>query len=368
MEKGEIDGKRKVISKETDVLEEMKTAEKDIKRGGKIKDIREDLELEQEIIKKLKRGKISVKAIKEEKVSPYVRLSNRIFAKISLSLYKNNAFGSLKEDLIKANLPYLPVSYISTIFLTTIIASIISFLIFLFFMFFSLSFKLPFVIPYEGAMSSRLVKVIWIVLLIPLGTFFTMLMYPSTEKNYIKNKINQELPFVAIHMAAVAGSKVEPSKIFQIITLTKEYPYTSKEFTKIINEINIYGSNLISAMRKTALNTSSYKLSELLNGIATSVTSGGSLDKFFEKKAQSLLFEYRLEREKYNRMAETFMDIYISVVIAAPMILMLLLMMIKITNLGIDLSTQMLTLIIIASVSFINVIFITFLYLKQPEG
>ena len=169
-------------------------------------------------------------------------------------------------------------------------------------------------------------------------------------------------------MSAIAGSMVEPSKIFEIVTLTKEYPYTSMEFTKIINEINIYGYNLVGAIRKTALNTSSYKLAELLNGVATTITSGGSLDKYFDKKSESLLFEYRLEREEYTRMAETFMDIYISIVIAAPMILMLLVMMIKVTGLGIELSTGMLTFIVILIVSFINIIFLTFLYLKQPES
>jgi flagellar protein FlaJ len=135
-----------------------------------------------------------------------------------------------------------------------------------------------------------------------------------------------------------------------------------------VNEVNVYGYNMVSALRRSAIDTASYKLAELLNGVATAITSGGDLEKFFEKKAQSLLFDYRLEREKYTRMAETFMDIYISVVIAAPIILMLLLMMIKISGLGIQLTTQMLTLIIVGGVTVINIVFITFLQLKQPDS
>ena len=77
--------------------------------------------------------------------------------------------------------------------------------------------------------------------------------------------------------------------------------------------------------------------------IKTFITSGGDLPDFFDKRAQSLLFEHRLEREEYTKSAETFMDIYISVVIAAPMILMLLLMMMKISGLGISLSSGMIT-------------------------
>ena len=62
------------------------------------------------------------------------------------------------------------------------------------------------------------------------------------------------------------------------------------------------------------------------------------------------------------------MDIYISAVIAAPMILMLLLMMMRISGLGISLSTGMISLIMILAVSLINILFLAFLHIKQPEG
>jgi len=114
------------------------------------------------------------------------------------------------------------------------------------------------------------------------------------------------------------------------------------------------------------LNTSSKKLAELFNGLATTINSGGDLTKFFEERSNSLLFDYNLEKEKNTKLAETFMDIYISVVIAAPMILMLLLMMMRISGLGVPFSTGAITLMMITGVSFINLIFLTFLHIKQP--
>ena len=78
-----------------------------------------------------------------------------------------------------------------------------------------------------------------------------------------------------------------------------------------------------------------------------------------------MLFEHRIEKEKSAKAAETFMDIYISVVIAAPMIIMLLLMMMKMSGLGISLSTSMITLIAVLGVTIINIVFMTFLHLKQ---
>ena len=168
-------------------------------------------------------------------------------------------------------------------------------------------------------------------------------------------------------MSAIAGSMIEPSKIFEIIVSTKDYPYLEKEFVKVINEINIYGYNLVSVLRTISFNCASPKLAELYNGIATTITSGGDLSNFFQKRSESLLFEYRLEREKYTKFAETFMDIYISVVIAAPMILMLLLMIMKIGKFGVSLSINSITLIMILGVTMINAVFMMFLHLKQPS-
>ena len=136
---------------------------------------------------------------------------------------------------------------------------------------------------------------------------------------------------------------------------------------KIINEINVYGMDFVSALRNVASNSPSLRLTELLNGIATTINSGGSLPDFFEKRSQSLLFEYRIEREKNTKSAETFMDIYISVVIAAPMILMLLLIMMRVSGLGVSMSTSMITLMMVMGVTTVNILFLTFLQLKQPQ-
>jgi len=103
----------------------------------------------------------------------------------------------------------------------------------------------------------------------------------------------------------------------------------------------------------------------LLDGLATTITSGGNLPDFFDKRAQTLLFDHKLEKEKQTKTAETFMDIYISVVIAAPMIFMLLLIMMRVSGLGIALSTSMISLIMVLGVSVVNIIFLVFLQLKQ---
>jgi Flp pilus assembly protein TadB len=325
-------------------------------------------ELEKLTLKRLHlKEKVIVKK-REKTPNAYVRMASKLFYNYSSALIKKKKFKPLRRDLIRANLEFVPANYISLIFFLTLLAFFLSIFVFAFFLFFNFGSAPPFITRATEGLGLRLLKTFWIMILIPAGTFLFVYFYPSLEKKSIETRINRELPFATIHMSAISGSMIDPTKIFSIVISTKEYPYLKKEFTKLLNEINIYGYDLVTALRSMAFNSPSTKLSELFNGLATTINSGGNLPEFFEKRAQSLLFEHRLDMEKSSKAAETFMDIYISVVIAAPMILMLLLMMMRISGLGITLSTTMITLIMILGVTMVNILFLTFLHLKQPEG
>lgn len=320
-------------------------------------------EFEKETLKRLKQEPEQVRKISIKKPSKYVNFANRIFSERAEELINKGDFRSISRDLAKTQLNFLPKTYISVIFFTTLISVIITFFLFIFLLLFNLGGEHLISLTKEN-FGIKFLKTFWILFVIPAGTFLFMYFYPSLERKSSENKINQELPFATINMSAISGSMVEPSKIFEIILTTKEYPYLSNEFIKLINEINVLGYDLVTALRHSALNSPSKRLAELFNGLATTINSGGDLPNFFEKRAESLLFDYRLEREKKTRAAETFMDIYISVVIAAPMILMLLLMMMKISGFGISLSTGMITLLMVLGVSAINAVFLIFLHLK----
>ncbi len=325
-------------------------------------------QLEKETIKRIRNKEMKLESKKIEKPNKYTQVANKYFHNTAEKLSKDKNFEVLKKDLIKTNLEFTPTNYISVMLLTTAISVIVAFVIFLFFLFFKLGGESSFISIATGNFGIRFLKTFWILFIVLIVTFLFMYSYPLLEKKSMESRINLELPFAIIHMSAISGSMIEPSKIFDIIITTKEYVYLEKEFIKLINQIHVYGYDLVSALRITALNSPSKKLAELFMGLATTINSGGNLTEFFNKRAQTLLFEYKLEKEKNTKTAETFMDVYISIVIAAPMILMLLLMMMKISGLGISLATSAITLMIILGVSVINIAFLAFLHLRKPTG
>ena len=275
-------------------------------------------------------------------------------------------FIGLKADLRKSNLNILPTTYISMMFLGILSAFLIGFAGLLFFIFFNVSFSYPFLVPLDGGYLARMLKLSWIIFAVPLITLVGFYFYPYSEMKSLGAKIDKELPFVVIHMSSISGSGIEPTKIFKIIEKSKEYKNTGGELRKLLNQINIYGYDLVTALKDVAKSTPSSKLAELLKGLSTAIMTGGDLKSFLKKRSETLLLNYRLEREKFTKTAETFMDIYISVVIAAPMILLLLLVMISVSGISVGFSTEVMTLMLIAVVAVINILFIVLLGLKQP--
>ena len=301
------------------------------------------------------------------KPNAYAKISNRFFRNFSNKLLIKGYLNPLNNDLRKMNSPFVVGTYTSMILFTMMLSLFASFFLFILLIFYNLSLSFPFLSPVEGSTILRIFKIFWILLVIPLGTGLIMYFYPKSEGKNIGAKINQELPFVSIHMSAIVTSGVEPISIFKIITRSEEYKFTRVEFRKLLNLINFQGNDLVTALKKIARSSPSSKLRELLDGLATTITSGGNIHDYLDKHSEGLLFDYRLEREKYTKTSETFMDIYISIVIAAPMILLMLFVIMGSTGMYfMGLTTNIMSVLIILAIIVLNIGFLIFLRMKQP--
>lgn len=324
-------------------------------------------ELEKETLKRLKKETRIKKEFKKTiKEDLYAKLANNLFSGYSKKLIEKDYFKALQVDLEKSNLMYLFPTYISIILFTTLLAAAAGTVIFIFFLFFSIQPTLP-IIRFVEDPGLRLLKLVWIFIAFPIAGFLFSYAYPSLDRRANEAQIDAELPFATINMAAISNSLINPVKIFEIIISSGEFPNVKKEFTKLINHINVHGENVVNALRITAYSSPSKKMSELLSGLATTINSGGDLTRFFDTRAETLLFDYKINREKETKTAETFMDLYISIVIAAPMIFMLLFMIMKISGLGISIPTSTITLIMVGGIAMINIFFLIFLHLKKAE-
>jgi len=301
-----------------------------------------------------------------ERSRGYLKISQQLFGNMSRSLIQKGYYRILALTLRKSNMGILFENYISLLLFSTVLAFCGGIVLYLFFIFMSLSLSPPFITAVTENIGGRALVLSWIPFLTAVLTYLAVIYYPGTEQGGATTQIERELPFAVIHMSAISGSGIEPSNIFKIIAESKEYPYLSKEMRKIINQMNVYGYDLVASLNVVSQNTPSQKLADLFAGLSATITSGGGLSTFFAKRAETLLLDYRLEREKFTKTAETFMDLYITLVIAAPMILLLVIIMLQLSNFSFGVGPGLLTFLIIGVIALLNVVFLSLLQLKQP--
>jgi len=287
-----------------------------------------------------------------DNIAFYMNISNKLFRNIADKLVAKGVFDSLKVDLRKITSPIIVNTYVAMMLFSSLVGVGLGLLFGGFFWFMKL-----------GVLSFILSLVL--TPLVILGIFY---LYPSSRKKTLEKEINQEIPFLTIYMGAIATSGIEPSKIFTIIVASRDYPFVRREIKKLNNYINFYGYDLVGALKAVARHNPSDRLAQLFEGFATTISSGGDLTEFLSKHSDTLLFDYRLEREKYTRLAETFMNIYISVVIAAPMIMMMLFILMSLVGVGGALTTPLnIGLLTILIISLLNLGFLVLLNMKQPK-
>lgn len=291
----------------------------------------------------------------------YKRFSNLIFGWLSERYL--DSFANLKGYLDEANLNILFKSYISMIFMTSFLSFIISTTAFTFILYIIIvdTWLTGFIISlFIGAITGGI-------------TFVLAYLYPIQKANSRSRNIKGNMAFAANHMSSVASSKVPPYVIFDLLAGFDEYGEISKEAKKIVRNVDTFGKDIATSIREVAATTPSKEFSELLNGMVSTIQTGGNLEDYLRVQAEESMFQYRINREKYLESLSTYADFYTAVLIAAPLFLIAILAVMNMVGGEIEMMgrefeiNELMSLGTYILIPMMNIAFIVFIYMTQPE-
>jgi flagellar protein FlaJ len=170
-------------------------------------------------------------------------------------------------------------------------------------------------------------------------------------------------------MSAIAVSGVPPHTMFKLIANTPEYGEVSKECSRVVRNMQMLGMDVTSAIKEVASRTPSNRFRGFLNGMSSSILSGGDFKQFLQEAAKEALNEYKMRRERYISTLSTYADFYVGVLIAAPLFfisVMSLMAVIGGSLFGLSLPVLM-GLGIYVLIPILNVAFILFVHFTQPS-
>ncbi|MFG1519765.1 MAG: type II secretion system F family protein [Thermoplasmataceae archaeon] len=240
--------------------------------------------------------------------SPALKMSLRLFRTYFEG--RSQRYAKLEENLRKAKMSYSAVQYLSfATFVSIVIAAVIA------------AFSvLLFIIL--GPLGILAVVFGGVGILAFVGVFLSL---PSSTANKRKKDIESKIPIAISYIATMASADMPIDVILRELGESPEYGEVAKEAKSISMSSRVFGNDIVTAMREGARNSPSRKFSEFLQGIVTTVTSGGNLKEYFKSKATQYQDELNTIIKSNAESIGILAESYVTVGVAFPLMLIVIL-------------------------------------------
>ncbi|HID18798.1 TPA: hypothetical protein EYP27_04590 [Candidatus Bathyarchaeota archaeon] len=203
-------------------------------------------------------------------------------------------------------------------------------------------------------------------------TFSITYFLPSLTASRKRNEIEANLPFTISFMSILSSAGLPPGRIFRALAVLEERGQVGigGEAKTILRDLEVFGIDLSTAIKSAAIRSPSRILAGILEGMLAVIHTGGDLAKFFEEEARSLMGMRRATMREFVDTLLMLAEIYMSMFIAFPLILLLLLAIMSFMGGGVIggmTPEMMIMLIIYVIVPVFGIIYIVMLSLMTPR-
>ncbi len=189
-------------------------------------------------------------------------------------------------------------------------------------------------------------------------TYVTFKLYPKLICGNRKRNIDATLPYAVNYIASMSKAGVVPAEIFGSLADSEMYGESAVEARYIIREIKIFGEDLITALKNVASTTPSSRFQEFLQGIITTITSGGELSPYMKVKTEQYMLDNRRQQKEFLDTLGLIAEAYVTAFVAGPLFLIVLMSVMMIMSGGGLLLLRLLIYLVIPVGSLLFVILI----------
>jgi flagellar protein FlaJ len=247
---------------------------------------------------------------------------------------KREEYAALRNDLISARFKtpfevYLSTAYISAIIVGLSGAVVIGVL--------SWVFQIPNMIKYRGELPDILVGLsaytlvigtilITLFSLLVFGwlTYLVFILYPGLEAGNRRRNIDASLPYAINYITSMSTAGITPAEVFRLLGSSSIYGQSAVEARYIAREVDIFGRDLIDALRLVSSSTPSRRMKEFLQGTMASVASGGDITDYFRTKAEQYALENRQTQKMFLETLALVSESYVTAMVAGTLFLIIL--------------------------------------------
>ena len=167
-------------------------------------------------------------------------------------------------------------------------------------------------------------------------TFMFMYIYPGMNMATRRSKIDVELPYFTSYMSSLASSNLTIEEIFKAVAKDNQKFELVKDANVLLRNVEVLGMDILSAISELGRRSPSGSYSEFLEGLVTSLRTGGSVKELFLATAEVQMEEKKMQLSQKVATLAIITELYTILLIVAPLmgIIVLSIMAIMSTDLG----------------------------------
>jgi len=148
--------------------------------------------------------------------------------------------------------------------------------------------------------------------------FFLLYFQPMLTARGRKARIEMDLPYAITYMEALSTTLTLYNTIRGVYEQGDLYGEVSREFGMIVRDVELFGDDLVTAIRNLGQTTPSENLKKLLDDLILMFESGGDLPSFLASRAAHYREVAEKELEMSLKTMEIMAEVYVTAFVAAP--------------------------------------------------
>lgn len=289
---------------------------------------------------------------------------------------KRERYASLRADLISARMKTPFEAFLATAMVSSVVAGIVgSILVGIF----TWLLRIPEMIKYKGEVPDSIAALsgyslqIGTILAVLISfaifagiTYLVFNIYPSIVAGTRRRNIDSTLPYAINYITAMSTAGIPPAEVFRQLGNSPMYGESSVEARYISREIDLFGRDLIEALRIISTSTPSLRMKEFIQGAMGSISSGSDLTVYFRTKAEQYALENRQGQKLFLDTLGLIAESYVTAMVAGPLFLIILQSIMSV--LGGGGQPIFLYAIIYLIIPFGSIMFVVMISSMTPEG
>ncbi|NPA75003.1 MAG: type II secretion protein F [Euryarchaeota archaeon] len=295
-------------------------------------------------------------------LSPYYRLAWKVMGKKAEANAKDKKYAKLESDLIKAHMLVRPQEYIAYMYFTILIAAIAGAVG-------GAALIILSILKLSGTTEMLMVMMgLGAAILPPVALYLILPSSPGSKAKKRAKDIDAHLAAAMNFIASLSSADVTIATIFKELATREEYGEIASEAEWITRDTELLGKDILTAIADASKRSPSTKWQEFLQGVITTATSGGRLKPFFLTKSDEYEKEEKLNLRKKMENLGLFAEIYVTVGVAFPLFLVVILAIMALINASSSAMVVMvLEVTVVVMIPMIIFVFSYFIYSTSKE-